>query len=124
MFLPDTATLSGGVWSLVDGSNTIAQVPDAEGHPLVAAYGSITSPDNDTSTFFAGSVLRAHWNGRQFYWVLSITDGVSDIEGIADAGDTFGDRDITGIADTTMVLRNVFSIGAVSYTHLTLPTKA
>ena len=112
VFLPDTATLSGGVWSLVDGGNTIADLPDSEGHPLVAAYGSITSPDNDTSTFFAGSVLRAHWNGRQFYWVLSITDGVSDIEGIADAGDTFGDRDITGIADTTMVLRNVFSIGA------------
>ena len=111
VLLPDSAVLTNGIWALTDGGSTIADLPDSAGHPLVAAYGAETSPTNETSTFFEGNVLRAHWNGRQFYWVLNITAGVSDIDNIADPADTFGDRDITGIADTTMVLRNVFSIG-------------
>ena len=57
------------------------------------------------------------------YYNFEGTDSLNldnlNVSGIA----TFNDVDITGTLDLTdLTLRNLFSTGTVSYTHLTLPT--
>ena len=45
--------------------------------------------------------------------MFNVVDGIDQIEAVADAPDTFGDRDITGTADITTVFRNLFQNGAI-----------
>ena len=127
--LPDeTPTISEGIWTIRRGGSTIAQLPDVNGfgtmgdanyiapHSIIAGYQSIANPTSETSTLFAGSVRLSRYDGRYFIFRVSLTDGVSDIEGIADAADSQGDRPITGNADLRSVFRNVFRVGAVQST--------
>ena len=118
---PDQGSLDESNWNLYEN-------PVGHSHHIKQSSGIIHSPfgsfdplDQEIPTFeWKGSSIGADQSDRTIYIVQSSD---SDISGIVSTVQEYGGSILDYIPDNSLLVRFPFNApGAVSYTHLTLPT--